>query len=322
MIYEKNKLVIIGAGMVGSAVLNTALSLNLLSEIVLVDMNMEKAEGEALDAGHTTSFAYSPNVKVRSGDYSECADAQIIVMTAGPSLKKGDVMDRTELARTNEKVVKSVMESIIRYTRDAIIIMVTNPLDVATYYAQNGFGYPSEKIIGTGTLLDTARFRKIIATKYSVDTKNVHGYILGEHGSTAFAAWSLVNIAGIPLDKLDEAFASKEPINRDATVDEVINSGFRILELKGYTSSGIAMSVGRLIKAIILNEQSILPVSTTLTGEYGIDRVALSIPCVVSSVGIERKIVIPLDENETVLLKNSAQRLDEVLIETGIKTNP
>lgn len=319
MNFEKNKLVVIGSGMVGSAVLNTALSLNLLSEIVIIDKNLNKARGEALDSSHTTSFAYSPNVSVHEGGYEDCKDAQIIVVTAGPSVKPGETRDRITLAKINTSVISDVMTSICKYTREAIIIMVTNPLDVAVYCAQNGFDYPANKIIGTGTLLDTARLRRIIAKRYLVDTKNVHGYVLGEHGDSAFVDWSLVNIAGVPLNMLDSVFPNVKPLDKDAVLNEVVKTGFDIVQLKGYTSAGIAMSVSRLIKAIVLNELSILPVSTTLNGEYGIDNVALSIPCVITNEGISHKLVLPLSSEENKLLHVSAEKLSAILDDLNLR---
>lgn len=313
MNFEKNKLVIIGAGMVGAAVLNSALGLGLLSEIVLIDKNENKARGEALDASHTTSFAYSPNTQVRVGDYQDCADAQIIVMTAGPSIKPGDHRERTDLAQINAQVTADVMANITRYTREAILIMVTNPLDITTYYAQNGFGYPASRVIGTGTLLDTARLRRILAMQYAVDTKNVHAYVLGEHGSSAFVDWSLVNIAGIPLQQVPQAFPSAPPLDKGAVLRQVIDAGIEIVQLKGYTSAGIAMSVSRLIKAVILNEGSVLPVSTTLDGEYGIRDVALSLPCVVTSKGVARRLALPLADSEVHRMVESAEKLAAIL---------
>lgn len=315
----RNKVVIIGAGMVGSAVLNSLLTLDLVAEIVVIDKNVERAKGETLDASHTTSFAYSPNVHIRIGDYEDCSDAQIIIMTAGPSIKPGETLDRLILADRNVKVMQSVMESITKYTRDAVIIIVTNPVDIVTYLAQNHFDYPKEKIIGTGTLLDTARLRRILAKKYRVDTKNVHGYILGEHGGSAFAAWSLVNVAGIPVEELDRYIGSDEALDYDEVMKEVKSVGLEILQLKGYTSSGIAMSVSRLIKAILLNEMSIVPVTTTLEGEYGISNVALSIPCVITNEGISKRLEVPLKENETLQLKTSADSLRGVLDKLNIK---
>lgn len=309
----KNKVVLVGAGMVGSAILNSLLSLDLIAEIVVIDNNKEKAMGEALDASHTTSFAYSPNVGVRVGEYEDCADAQIIIVSAGPSMKPGESTSRLTLAEKNINVMHSVMNSICEYTREAIIIVVTNPVDVVTYYLQNKFGYPKGKIIGTGTLLDTARFRRILAKRYQVDTKNVHGYILGEHGQSAFAAWSLVDVAGIPVNRLDEIMCCNTALDYDSVINEVKTVGTDILQLKGYTSSGIAMSVSRLVKAILLNELSVVPVSTTLEGEYGIRNVALSIPCVISSEGVAKKLEVPLSESENNKLLFSAETLTKVL---------
>lgn len=313
MNFVKNKLVVVGAGMVGSAVLNTVLSLNLLSEVVIVDINEKKARGEALDASHTTSFAYSPNVNVKSGTYEDCKDAQIIVITAGPSIKIGDKLDRLILADTNVKVMKSIMENVTKYTKEALIVVVTNPVDIATYYCQNFFDYPKNKIIGTGTLLDTARMRKIIGKKFNVDSKNVHGYVLGEHGGSSFTAWSGVNIAGIPFDELDKTFGANNNIDKEQVNQEVRDAGLEVLKLKGYTSSGIAMSVSRLVKAILLNEESILPVSSTLEGEYGINDVALSIPCVITNNGIEKKLEVPLTDDEVKQLKDSANNLSTII---------
>lgn len=309
----KNKVVVVGAGMVGSAVINALLQLELLAEIAVIDMNTKRAEGEALDASHTTSFAYSPNVHVRVGDYSDCADAQIIVITAGPSIKPGEGTDRLVLAEKNVSVLKGVMDNVTKYTQDAILIIVTNPVDILTYYAQNHFNYDKNKIIGTGTLLDTARFRRILAKRYMVDTKNVHGYILGEHGKSAFAAWSLVNIAGIDSDNIDKILGSGEALDREAVVNDAKNVGMEIVEYKGYTSSGIAMTVNRLIKAIFLNELSVLPVSTTLEGEYGLRNVAISIPCIINSDGIKRRVEVPITNEELEKLKGSADNLISVL---------
>ncbi len=315
----KNKVVIIGAGMVGSAVMNSVLSLGLVAEIVVIDNNVNKAKGETLDASHTTSFAYSPNVLLRVGDYNDCTDAQIIIMTAGPSIKPGETLDRLLLADKNVKVMNDVMSSITKYTKDAIIVIVTNPVDIVTYLAQNNFDYPKEKIIGTGTLLDTARLRRILAMKYLVDTKNVHGYVLGEHGESAFATWSLVNVAGIPYSAFDKFLGSTEPLDTDAILDEAKTTGLKILQLKGYTSSGIAMSVSRIVKAVLLNELSILPVSTTLDGEYGIENVALSIPCIINSDGISKKLEVPLSNEEIEKLKISANNLGKILDDLNIR---
>lgn len=314
----KNKIVIAGVGHVGSAVLNCALAFHLASEIAVIDIIEKKALGEALDSTHTTPFTYSQNVHIHAGTYEECKDAKVIIIAAGPSILPGEKTDRLLLADRNVEVMKDVMTSITQYTKDAVIIMITNPLDVMVYYSENFFGYPKNKIFGTGTTLETARFRRILANKYNVDPKNVHGYMLGEHGNSAFPAWSLVNIAGVSCDKLDEYFQPDEPLDREKTAFEVVNVAYDVLNFKGFTSSGIAMAACRLAKAVLFNERSILPVSTTLEGEYGLHNVALSLPCLITEKGVERRIAVPLLDDEIAKLKNSAQSISKVLRSVGL----
>lgn len=316
----KNKLVIVGVGHVGSAVLNCALSFNLASEIALIDINQQKAQGEALDSSHGTPFTYSTNINIHAGGFEECKDAKVIIIAAGPSILPGDKLDRLTLASRNMAVMKEVMTSITQYTKDAIIIMITNPLDVMVYYAENHFGYPKNKIFGTGTTLETARLRRIIANKYQVDPKNVNGYMLGEHGNSAFPAWSLVNIAGVACDKLDECFQPTEPLNRKQTAQEVVSVAYDVLNFKGCTNSGIAMAACRIAKAVLWNERSILPVSTTLQGEYGIHDVALSLPCLITEAGIEKRIEVALSEDEIEKLKHSAACIAKVLTSVGLSS--
>lgn len=314
---KKNKLVVVGVGHVGSAVLNTAYSLGIFSEIVTIDKNKDVAEGEALDTTHATPFDYNPNTNVHSGEYEECSDAKVIIVAAGPSIG-GDILDRTVLAKVNVKTIKDVMSSIVKYTKDAIIIFITNPLDAMVYYAQNFFGYPKEKIFGTGTSLDSARLRRIIANKYSVDPKSVTGYMLGEHGNTAFPAWSLLNIQGISADKFDKYFKADEPLDREEIAKEVVAVAYRVNKLKGFTSSGIAMAACRLAKAVVLNEHSVLPASTTLEGEYGLTDVALSLPCVISENGVENRLEVPLTPDEVTKLKESAENIKGTIKVAGL----
>ncbi|QJW48105.1 L-lactate dehydrogenase [bacterium BFN5] len=318
MSVKKNKLVIVGVGNVGSAVLNCALSLNLASEIAVIDILEKKAHGEALDSNHALPFSIRPNVDIHAGTFEECENASVIIIAAGPSILPGECMDRLVLAGRNVEVMKEVMTSITQYTKDAIIIMITNPLDVMVYYAQNFFGYPKNKIFGTGTTLETARFRKIIADQYDLDPKEIHGYILGEHGNSAFAAWSLLSIAGLSSDKLDEYFSHATPLDRDKTAAEVIHTAYDVLTSKGWTNSGIAMAACRIARAVLYNERSIFPVSTTLEGEYGLTNVALSLPCIVSSEGISRRLEVPLAEDELTKLKKSAESLTAVLQSVGL----
>lgn len=314
----KNKLVIVGMGHVGSAVLNCALSFNLASEIAVIDIIEKKAQGEALDSSHATPFSTGPNVKIHAGTFEECKDAKVIIIAAGPSILPGEIPDRLTLAGRNVAVMKEVMTSITQYTKDAIIIMITNPLDIMVYYAENFFGYPKGKIFGTGTTLETARFRSIIANQYNVDPKNVHGYMLGEHGNSAFPAWSLVNIAGVPYDKLDDHFQPNEPLDLERTAAKVVSVAYDVLNLKGCTNSGIAMAACRLARAVLFNERSIFPVSTTLHGEYGLHNVALSLPCLITEEGIEKRIEVSLSDAEVVKLQHSAQSITTVMKSVGL----
>lgn len=289
------KLVIIGAGNVGSAILNSVLRMNILDDIVVINRNRDKALGEVLDASHTTAFAYSANASIRVGDYEDCADAQIIVITAGPSIQPGNSRDRMVLLEKNVNVMNDIMAQITRYTKEAIIIVVSNPLDILTYIAQERFDYPSDKIFGTGTLLDTARFNKMLGDICGVDAKNVTGFVLGEHGSTSFIPWNTVNIVGVPFDDFEKQFGLKEKLDKEKLLYDTKVIGLDIVELKGYTSSGIALSACRLIGAIVRNEKSVVPVSVVLSGQYGLSGAAMSLPCVVSKSGIDRVLELPLD---------------------------
>lgn len=310
---NKGKIVIIGVSNVGSAILNKITDFQLASEIVLLDINADKAKGEALDASHATSCIYSTNINVHAGTYSDCRDAGIIIITAGPSIRPGETPDRLILAKTNIKIMNSIMTEITKYTKDAMIIAITNPLDVATYYISTHFDYPREKIVGTGTMLETFRFRRILADHYHVDPKNIHGYILGEHGNSAFTAWSTVNIAGMPLEHLDECFNFSQKINRQAIEDEIVQVAYDIINLKGWTNTGIAMVACRFIKSILYDEHTILPMSAVFEGEYGLRDIALSIPRMLCAEGVVKSFEVKLTETEQNLLFSSAASVKNAL---------
>lgn len=318
MSINKIKVVVVGAGAVGSSVASSLLDMDLIAEIALVDINSEKSKGEALDLSHATSFAFNRNVNIRQGDYDDCEDARIIIVTAGPSAKPGESNNRLELASKNIDVVGGVFTEISKRTQEAIVILVTNPVDVITYYVQKNFDYPKHLIIGSGAVLDTARFRRIIARDYLVDTENVTGFILGEHGSSAFATWSITGIEGIPCEQLDELIGANEPFSKEAIMDEVRNVGYDIIMKKGFTNYGVAAGVRRIVQAILLNEYSILPVSTTFDGEYGISDVAMSIPCIIGANGIERTIPVPLSQDEIIKYqvceRNLKDAIEKILI--------
>lgn len=307
------KIVLIGAGHVGSAILDSLLRMNLADEIVVINRNQKKALGVVLDASHTTAFAYSANANIQVGTYEDCKDAQIIINTAGPSIQPGNSRDRMVLLQTNVQVMKEIMTQITTYTRSAIIINVSNPMDILTYIAQKEFNYPRNLLIGTGTLLDTARFNKMLADLCGVDAKNVTGFVLGEHGGTSFIPWNAVNIVGIPFHDFQKQFGLKEPVDCEKLLHEVKVSGLDIVELKGYTSSGIALSVCRLVGAIMRNERAVVPASVVLEGEYGLEGIAMSLPCVISRNGVERTLQIPLDKEGEKNLKICYEYLRNVI---------
>ncbi|WP_027339448.1 L-lactate dehydrogenase [Halonatronum saccharophilum] len=305
------KVVVIGAGMVGSAVVGELLGQGGISEIALLDINKEKAEGEVLDYSHTTSYNYNPSASLKIGEYNSCKGADLIVMTAGPSIKEGET--RRDLARKNANITRSVMKEIVKYTKDAIIIPVSNPVDVVTYIAAKEFGYDRKKIVGTGTLVDSARLMRFIGNKYNLDPKNIFAYILGEHGATSFAPWSIANICGYSLEEFAKLRGFNIHLDKAGVEERVRKIGFEIWSKKGYTNHGIAAGVGRMVKAILLNERSILPVSTLLEGEYGLEDVALSVPCVVGREGVEDIIELPLLEEEMDKIKYSARSLKGII---------
>lgn len=312
MAVTEGKIVLIGAGMVGSAILSSIINMNVVSEVAVIDMNENKAKGEVLDAIHTTAFAYSTNVNIHVGCYEDCRNAEIIVFSAGPSIKPGGADDRMALLKQNVAIVESTMKEITKYTKEAIVLIVSNPLDILVYAAQKAVNYPKDKIFGTGTLLDSARFRQMVGHLCGIDSKNVHGYVLGEHGRSAFIAWNLVNVGGVPLDKLQEVFHLDRPIDKEKLLEDVKGVGIDIVQLKGYTNSGIALSVARVIKCIRLNEKSILPVSTVVNGAYGIQGVALSLPCIISKHGVSEVVEVALDDKAKQDLQECVDKLSEI----------
>lgn len=314
---KTNKLVIVGVGHVGSYVLADAMKLGLFSEIALIDSDKDIAFGEALDQTHATALTYMSNTTVRSGDYSECADADIIICAAGPSVIKSDedkAPDRATLAVKNSAVIREVMAGITKYTKEAIVIIITNPLDTMLYIAENEFGYPKGRVFGTGTMLDSARLRQVVASNYQVDPKSVTGYMMGEHGHTAFPVFSRLNIQGFGEQELDQVFEGKEPLCREKMGQQVVTTAFDVINGKGWTNAAIAQAAVTLAKAILLDERSVYPVSTTLHGQYGYDGdVALSMPCIIGRNGVEKQLEIQLDEQETAWLHKSAQYIQETM---------
>lgn len=308
-----HKLAIIGLGHVGSAVLARAIACQLAAEIVCIDINEKVAHGEALDATHSTPCTFTPGIHVYAGGFEECRDADVIICSGGPSILPGEKLDRLILAERNVKVIGDIMKEVTRYTRDAVFIMITNPLDVTTYLAATKFDYPAGKLFGTGTTLETLRFKRILANHYHVDAKDVQGYMLGEHGNTAFPAWSTVGIGGIPLKDLDALFDSDEAFDKQKTAQQVVHVAYDVLLSKGWTNTGIAMGACRLAKAVFFDEHCVTPVSTPLAGEYGLQDVALSLPSIIGKDGVIKRLPIHLTDDELAALHNSAESIQSVL---------
>ena len=306
------KIVVIGAGMVGSAVAGRLLSLGSVSKISLLDKDEEKAKGEVMDYSHTTAYNHNPSTTLEVGEYSDCAEADLIILTAGPSVKEGQT--RRDLAQINSQITHNIMEQIMDYTTDAMIIAVTNPVDIVAYTAVEA-GYEREKVIGTGTLVDSARLMRIIADEYELDPKNVFGYLLGEHGKASFVPWSIAGICGYDFDTFAQISGMDVCLNKPELVAEVKSIGFDIAEKKGFTNHGIAAGVERIVEAISVDEKAVLPISVHLEGEYDISDVSLSIPCVIGAEGIEKILEFPLEDKELKKLHQSAESLQETIKE-------
>ena len=307
---NKSKVVVIGAGKVGSTVAYTIMMNNLTSEIVLVDVDRKRARGEALDISH--GIAYFKQVIVRDGDFDDCANADVIIISAGIGRQPGQT--RLDLARTNVAVTRSILEKIMKYAKDPLIIVISNPVDVLTYMVQKESGLPSSRVIGSGTMLDTGRFRYLLSQHCKVDVRNVHGYIIGEHGDSEVAVWSRASIASKPFDEYCEDCPRRcQNINRQQIFEATRDAGAEIIAAKGATFYGVALSAARILGAIMGDENSVLTLSTTLNGQYGISDVAVSLPCVVNRGGIDRYLDIRISDEEVRLLHESADKLKEVI---------
>ena len=308
MVNEK-KVAIVGCGFVGSSSAFALMQSGLFSEMVLIDVDKNRAEGEALDIAHGMTFAEP--MKIYAGDYSDVADAAMIVVTAGAAQKPGET--RLDLVNKNVNIFKSIIPEIKKSGFDGILLIVSNPVDVLTYVFHKISGVPESHIIGSGTVLDTARLKYQLGEHLSVDSKSVHAFIIGEYGDSEIAAWSSANVSGIALDDFCEM---RGHFNHDAAMDaiaeKVKNSAYEIISKKQATYYGIAMSVKRICECIVRNERSILPVSAMMHGEYGIEDITLSMPAIVGIGGVETHVPIALSEEEAEKLVESAKKLKEV----------
>lgn len=306
---NNRKVAIIGCGFVGSASAFCLMQSGLFSELVLLDANRDKAEGEALDVAHGIPFARP--MKIYAGDYDDIADAAIIIVTAGANQKPGET--RLDLVQKNVGIFRSIIPEIAKRNFAGILLIVSNPVDILTYTAMKLSGLPEHRVIGSGTVLDTARFKYQLGEHLQVDPRSIHAFIIGEHGDSEIAAWSSANVSGIPIHDICEmrGFYNHEDAMKEIA-ETVKNSAYEIIAKKKATYYGIAMSVRRICEALVRNEKSILPVSTMLHGQYGIEDVVLSMPAIVGSDGVETTVPIDLSPEEQEKLKESANALAEI----------
>ena len=310
------KAAIIGCGFVGSACAFSLIQRGLFSELVLIDANRDKAEGEAMDLSH--GLPYIAAMDVYAGTYDDLSDCALIVITAGTSQKEGQT--RLDLIDQNVSILNSIIPQITARPFEGILLVVSNPVDVLTYAAFRISGYPAHRVMGSGTVLDSARLKYLLGEHLDVDSRSIHAVIVGEHGDSELAVWSGANVSGVPLDRFCEMRGRGDHHQqaREKLYEDVRDSAYEIIRKKGATYYGIAMAVARIAECVMKDERAILPVSVVLGGQYGLRELALSIPAIVGRRGVEQILEIPLADNEREALHSSAGQLREVIGELNL----
>ncbi len=298
---SKTRIVVIGTGAVGATTAYTLLLRRRMDELVLIDANKAKALGDALDMNHGMPFL--GNTKVWAGDYPDCAEANIVIITAGAAQKPGET--RIDLLKRNVSIFESITTEVLKYNKDGILLIASNPVDVMSYFTWKKSGWPSHRVIGSGTLLDSARFRYLICEHLKIDPHSVHAHIIGEHGDSELPVWSLANVAGSDIQVSESDKQNIFAHTRDAA--------YEIIEAKGATYYAIALALDRICTAIIRNESAVLNVSTLLENYHGISDVYLGVPCVVDRTGIREVLPLNINEQEQELLKKSAEKLKGII---------
>ncbi|WP_018930953.1 L-lactate dehydrogenase [Gracilibacillus lacisalsi] len=308
------KVVIIGTGLVGTSYAYALLNQGVVNELVLIDLDQAKAEGEARDLNH--GMAFGNPMRIKAGDYQECHNADLVVITAGANQKPGET--RLDLVTKNAKIFKGIVEKVMDVDFQGIFVVATNPVDILTHLTREISGLPKERVIGSGTILDTARFRYLLGEHFEVDPRNVHAYIIGEHGDSELPVWSHVQIGGVPLSQ----YASIDNFYQNQSMTEIFenvrDAAYHIIERKGATYYGIGLGLVRLTKAILNNENAILTVSAKLEGQYGLNDIYLGVPVLLNENGIREVIELELTEKENQQLYQSAEVIQE-MIDTGMK---
>lgn len=303
------KCAIIGCGGVGATAAFTLTQSSLFNEIVLIDANHKKAEGEALDISHGLPFTRPINIY--AGDYQNLKDAYLVIITAGASQSPGET--RLDIASKNISIFKKIIPEIIKYNQDCILLVVTNPVDILTTFTLKMSGFPAKKIIGSGTVLDTARLKYLLGKRLKVDNRNIHAFIIGEHGDSELAVWSSAKVCGLPIEKYCQELNFCEPLDLNEIYKEVRNSAYEIIDKKGATYYAVALVIRRIAEALVRDEHSILSVSNFTGGQYGIKDICIGLPAVVGRNGIENLIEISLNNEENSRLLQSAEKLKSML---------
>ena len=298
---KKRKVALIGTGFVGMSMAYSMLNRGGVNELVLIDIDKEKTLGEEMDLSHGLPFAHQ-KMSIKAGEYSDCKDAKIVVITAGAAQKPGET--RLQLAEKNTRIIKQITKNVMESGFNGIIIVASNPVDLMAYVVQKVSGLPKNKVIGSGTILDTARLRYLVADNFNVSSKNIHAYVMGEHGDSSFVPW---NYSYIGCKKILDIIKEKKQSVEDLENihKEVINAAYSIIEKKKATYYGIGMALSRLVIAILDNENSILTISTLLEGEYEQDDIYIGVPAVINSNGVRELVELELNEYEKEKLNNS-----------------
>lgn len=310
------KISIIGAGAVGATTAYALTMAGLAEELVIVDIDKKKTKGEVLDLSHGAGFIKP--IDIIAGDYSDTKDSDIVIVTAGAAQKPGET--RIDLVNKNVKIFESIIPEVAKYSPGSILLIVSNPVDILSYVAYELSGFPSERVIGSGTVLDTSRLKYEISKRLDTDPRDVQTYIMGEHGDTEFPAWSLSNIQGIKLEEYaqEKDFDFNDNIKSEIH-ENVKNAAYEVINSKGSTCYAIGLSIKRIVEAILGDEKSVLPVSTLLNNYYGISDIYLGVPTIVGRNGVEKHLKVLLQEDEIKKLKASANTLEEILNNSFLK---
>ncbi len=307
----KPKIAIIGAGNVGSTFAFSLMISGLAREIVLIDKNESLAKGECMDLNHGVSLSHP--TKIYAAGFDGCADADIVVITAGANQKEGQ--SRTDLVLENVAIFRDIIPAITIYANNAILLVVSNPVDILTYVTLKLSGFPANRVLGSGTVLDTARLKFLVSEYCNVDSRNIHAYIIGEHGDTELPVWSNATIAGMNIESYCQVYEhlANAKVELNEIFTKVKNSAYQIIKAKGATNYSIALALVKITRSILRNENSILPVSTLITNYYGISDVCISIPSHINKNGVERYLQLNLSDKEQEMFKHSARTLKSII---------